>query len=166
MNICSEHHEIKRKIGRIIVRILIKNCKRYFSLTKISVLYMFLKHDPKLWSLRKVLPNVSTVFGIWMKARIKHTEVFLVFFVWGFFVCFFFYFWLFFVFLSDAKLTFQSDCWLYISRYSIGLLPFVSKGHVKLEQISCTPRWFRCERVSDLCDMENDSMSSRFLCMD
>lgn len=92
MNICSEHHEIKRKIGRIIVRILIKNCKRYFSLTKISVLYMFLKHDPKLWSLRKVLPNVSTVFGIWMKARIKHTEVFLVFFVWGFFFCFFFIF--------------------------------------------------------------------------
>lgn len=89
MNICSEHHEIKRKIGRIIVRILIKNCKRYFSLTKISVLYMFLKHDPKLWSLRKVLPNVSTVFGIWMKARIKHTEVFLVFFVWGVFFVFF-----------------------------------------------------------------------------
>lgn len=153
MNICSEHHEIKRKIGRIIVRILIKNCKRYFSLTKISVLYMFLKHDPKLWSLRK--------------ARIKHTEVFLVFFVWGVFFCLFFLFLIiFFFFLSDAKLTFQSDCWLYISRYSIGLLPFVSKGHVKLEKISCTPRWFRCERVSDLYDMENDSMSSRFLCMD
>lgn len=147
MNICSEHHEIKRKIRIIILRIIdiyifthSKICfvciskvictvhvtsvnikfisedldwelqKDIFADQNISTIYMYLKHDQKLWSLWKVLQNISTVFSVWIKAWTWHMEVWVFFF-------------------SPMQSWHSSPIAESISRsrYSIGLLPFVSK---------------------------------------
>lgn len=55
--------------------------KDIFADQNISTIYMYLKHDQKLWSLWKVLQNISTVFSVWIKAWTWHMEVWVFFLV-------------------------------------------------------------------------------------